>query len=53
MTTWWKRLTQRADILRQEPSALDPAEALAAAHGELIAIHPYEDGKESLLSNLV
>ena len=44
MTTWWERLTQRVDILRQDPSALDPAGALAATHWDFIAIHPYDDG---------
>ncbi len=44
MTTWWDSLTQRVDILRQEPGALDPAGVLAATHWDFIAIHPYDDG---------
>ena len=48
MSAWWDRLTQRVDILRQDPMALDPAGVLASTHWDFVAIHPYDDGNGRL-----
>ncbi len=48
MQAWWERMTQRMDIMRQDPEALDPAWVLASTHWDFIAIHPYDDGNGRL-----